>query len=465
MSTDNDHDNRVGDGPPTGAPDCPLSPREQTRNILIYAANWALMYLASPVTYVGLVQATLLKRLQFDDKICNLPAGVYLWTTSLPVLVVWLFPQIRQLKPLLVASLLVTALTGALAAVAVLFLGPAWVLAALVTGAALLGCSNGVLATCMWEVIGRGVSEKRRGQALGLAFGAGPVLAVVASLVSQALLPRETEGAPPPLLPYPWNFAVVFGSSVPILALGALLSSWFVIRRPPVEVARQPFVAGIFGGFGQFLGYRLILIAAIAYILVYSGNMVMPNITLYTKEAIGRPAEDYVGIQMALRFGFKIVAGFCLGWLLIKTNPKALLLATGGLTLAGVTWALVIPGYWFLISFGLLGAGELFGVYYLNYILGCSPKSRIRRNMAFTSLITLPVGFASILYGGISDTLGQPDKKFGFQMSFVAAMTIIAAAILLVLSLPVQPRPREADMDDLDRAALAAKKKREEVRT
>ena len=42
--------------------DCPLAPRQQTRNILIYGANWALIYLASPVTYVGLVQAALLKR-------------------------------------------------------------------------------------------------------------------------------------------------------------------------------------------------------------------------------------------------------------------------------------------------------------------------------------------------------------------------------------------------------------------
>src|SRR4051812_43408590 len=95
----------------TGAatPGCPLGRREQTQNLLLYAANWGLMYLASPVTYVGLVQATLLKRLHFDDRTCNLPAGVYLWTTPLPVLVVWLFPQVRQLKPLLISALLIMA--------------------------------------------------------------------------------------------------------------------------------------------------------------------------------------------------------------------------------------------------------------------------------------------------------------------------------------------------------------------
>jgi MFS family permease len=472
MATDSDHDNRVGKGLSPTTPDCPLSPREQTRNILIYAATWALIYLASPVTYVGLLHAALLKRRGFNDTISNLPGGVYLWTLPLPILVVWLFPQVRQLKPLLIASFVVMAGTGAISAAA-LFLGPDWVLAALVTSAALMGCANGVMASCLWEVIGRGVSEARRGQVLGLAFGIGPFFAVVASVVSQMLLSQQVAaarlGSWPFLavgLAYPWNYAVVFGACGTVLALAALLSSLFLVPRPTVEVARQPFVSGVFGGIGQFFGYRLILMATVAYAFVYCGNQVMQNITLYTKEATGSPPEDYVGLQLALRFGFKIVAGFCLGWLLIKTNPKTLLVATAGLTLAGVAWALAVPGSWFLVSFGILGAGELFGVYYLNYILGCSPKSKMRRNMAFTSLVSMPVGFAPLLYGWISDTLGRPDKKFGFQMSFLAAVSILVTVILYVLlALPARPRPREADMDDSDRAAEAAQKKREEVRS
>lgn len=447
------------------APECPLPRHEQTRNLLLYAANWGLLYLASPVTYVGPLQATLLKRLGFDDTACNLPGSVYLWMTPVPVLVVWLFPQVRQLKPLLVAAFLAMAGSGAIAAAAVLFLGPAWVLAALIASAAVLGCSNGVMFSCLWEVVGRGVAEARRGQVLGLAFGAGPVLAVVASLASQFLLPGEARGAPRPVFPYPWNFAAVFGASVPILALAALLSSRFMVPRPAVEVSRQPFVAGVFGGFGRFFGYRLILVAAIAYVLVYSGNQVMTNTTLYTQAVVGRPPEDFVGYQLALRFGFKIVAGFGLGWLLTRTNPKTLLVATAALTLAGVGWALAVPGLWFLVGFGILGAGELFGVYYPNYILGCSPRSKMRRNIAFTCLVTMAVGFAPVLYGRISDAFGARDKAFGFRMSFVASMAILVATILLVLvALPARPRPREADMDESDRERPGPKGKPEGVR-
>ncbi|HKI35030.1 MAG TPA: MFS transporter [Gemmataceae bacterium] len=430
-------------------PDCPLTHREQTRNLLIYTANWALLYLASPVTYVGLLQATLLKRLGYSDAVSNLPASVYLWTTPLPVLVAWYFPQVRLLKRLMVFAFAVVGAMGALAAAAVLWLGPDWVLAALLVAAAVLGCAIGVIGTCLWEVLGRGVSESRRGQALGLAFGVGPVFAVLASLASQVVLGGKVQGFDLPFslptLPYPWSFAALFAASVPVMAWAAFQSSWFVVPPPPVEVARRPFVEGVLGGFGRFFGYRLVLIAAVAYVLVYSGHEVLQNISLYTREAIGQEPDRYAGLQLTLRFGFQIVAGFFLGWLLLKPSPKALLLTTAFLSLLGVAWALAVPGVWFLVGFGILGAGELFGVYYPNYILGCSPKSKMPRNMAFTSLVVMPVGFAPLLYGVISDPLGGEDKLLGFRLSFAASLALLLATMALVLvGLPARPRPRRA---------------------
>jgi hypothetical protein len=294
-------------------------------------------------------------------------------------------------------------------------------------------------------MVGRGLSESRRGQALSLTFGAGPILAVIANLGSGFLL----KGG----IPDPWNFASLFAASMPIFGLGALFSASFIVPYPAVEVPRQPLLGGLLGEFRRFFSYHLILIAVIAYILVFYGNMIIPNISLYTREAIGEPPEKYVDYQNALRFGFKVFAGFFLGWLLIQTNPKTLLLVTAGLELTGVAWALGAPGKWFLLSFGIMGTGELFGVYYPNYILGCSPKSKMRRTMAFTSLVSMPAGLASILFGLISDTFGAQDKKFGYQASFVAAIILLALAILLVLvGLPAHPRPRKSDMDASDLA-------------
>jgi len=508
MSPDSDPGDVSAGTDPASLSDCPLPADQQTRNVLLYATNVALIYLASPVVYVGLVHAALLKRLEFSNTVSNLPSSVYLWTTPLPVLVAWYFPRVRQLKPLLIGSYLAVAVMGAVVTVAVWLDDREWVLLTLVAHAAVLGCALGVVGACGWEVLGRAVSQTRRGQAFALAFGAGPILAVIASLVSQLVLPpppraeelsersrknviaattialqqhplavaacssyfvtfpkSETKGKqsaepeagqgdegdtsslfPRVAVPYPWNFASLFAASVPIMVLAAFLSSRFVLIYPAVEVPRQPFHEGVLGGFGEFFSYRLILFATIGYILVYCGNQSMTNISLFTREAIGKPAEAFAGLQLALRFGFKVIAGFFLGWLLMRTNPKTLLLVTAGLTLAGVAWALGAPGKWFLLSFGILGAGELFGVYYPNYILGCSPKSKMRRNMAFASLVTMPVGFAPVLFGFISDTLGTHDKKFGFQASFVAAIILLLAAIVLVLlTLPAQPRPRASD--------------------
>src|SRR5206468_4217811 len=97
------------------------------------------------------------------------------------------------------------------------------------------------------------------------------------------------------------------------------------------------------------------------------------------------------------------------------SHPKSGLLITGGFLLAGVLWARFVPGTWFLISFGLMGAGELFGVYYPNYILCCSAKSEMRRNMSFASMLNMPTGISAALFGKIADEVGGRD---GFYRSF-----------------------------------------------
>jgi MFS family permease len=425
--------------------DHPLSDRDQTRNLVLYASNISLIYLSAPVLYVGIVQAALCERLGASDTISNLPSTAYLGLAAFPVLVAWFLPQVRLLKRVLTASFAVIAAMGAGVAVMLVLPLPNWAkIAALVAHGAVLGCANGVVATFQWEVLGRGVAESRRGKAFSLAFGAGPILAVLGSLGSQVVLTGKAGHLAIPLPPYPWSFALLFAVTLPTMALASFLSSRFVIPEPTVEVTRQPFVSGVFGGFGEYFSYRLILLATVAYILVYSGHMIMPNLSLYTREALGQAAEQYAGYQNALRFSFKVVAGFLLGWILTRTHPKVGLLITASLCFAGVTWALLVPGRWFLVSFGILGAGELFGVYFPNYILCCSPKSRMRRNMALVSMITVPVGFAPVLFGWLSDS-------YSLRVSFMASLALIVGAIVLVLAtLPARPGPRASDLEASD---------------
>jgi MFS family permease len=469
----------------TAPPDCPLNAREQTRNLVIFGVNQGLIYLAAPVLYIGITQGALLKRLNASNTISNLPSTVYFWATPLPIVVAWYFCSFRVLKPVLVTTYLLVAAAGAFVVVTLLLptpewvydlpvdvnqwlptefaFPPHWVILAIFLHAALLGCALGVVAAYQWEVLGKGVTEKRRGQALALAFGVGPILAFLSSLVSQLVLAGKIDlpimrfplkfsmrTIAIPEIEYPWNFAFLFGGTIPIMGLAAFLSTKFIVPRPSFDVKRPPFIEGVFGGFGDFFSYRLILLAGVATILVSSGYNALTNMSLFTTEAIGEQAEKYAGYQNALRFGCKAAAGLVLGWLLTKTNAKVGMLVTGAFCLASVVWVLTVPGIWFLLCFGLMGVGELFGVYYPNYILCCSAKAQMRRNMAFFSMLYMPSSFAPLLFGLIADKVGAASGNmlFGFQMSFLTAVAFLVAALLLVLiALPSQPRPRLPDLD------------------
>ncbi len=296
----------------------------------------------------------------------------------------------------------------------------------------------------------RGGSGRVRSKALGLAFGLGPAFAVVGALFAQLLLDGKLyEFQLPQWLvfdSYRYNYAILFGTSAVSMSLSTLLVHLYRIPLPKVDVEREPFKIAVLGGFKSLISNRVLLIACCAYLLVYCGNMVQNNMNIFTMESVGIAPEGLVGYQLALRFSFKILAGFLLGWLLIRTNPKVPLLVTVGLQIAGVLWVLLVPGYWFMLAFGFMGAGELFGVYYINYPVCCSPKSQVRRNIAFLSLISSMVGLSPILYGWISDT-------WNLRASFWTALAIMVfTTALVIIKLPALPKPRPEDLSEADLA-------------
>ncbi len=178
----------------------------------------------------------------------------------------------------------------------------------------------------------------------------------------------------------------------------------------------------------------------IVTILVYSGNAISPNMTLYTK-ALGELPEQYAGLHNTFRFACKAVAGLLLGWLLMKSHPKAGLLATSLVYTASVVWALVVTGSWYHAAFLIYGAGELVGVYAPNYILSASRKGDIRRNMAIVTLLMAPAALEGVLFGMMAEYGGkQFGPAVGFRLSFAVCAAIMTAGIVLAaLVLPARP--------------------------
>lgn len=489
--------------PPVNAEACPLNWPEQRRNLILFAACTGLQYFAAPILYVGITQASLCDRLGADARTANLPATLYFAMTASPALIAWISPRIAMLKRNLVLCYLIEAV--AMAAVAITL---AWdvskhtkLMMVLVQGA-VSGIVMPAAVAFLWEAVGRGSEESRRGLALSLAFGLGPVLAVLGSLAQVGLLGGELFGYVFDGLGYPTGFVVLFGMGVPTMLIAAFLAGRFVVPIPEQDLEREPlssvngllvgmlsmffslwafetaprttadqgvslWIAAAYGSlvlsaaafiyhFRGILMQRVLLVATVVTILVYSGNTITSNMNLYTTYILDALPATYAGLQNTLRFAFKMVAGLLLGWLLTRTNPRAGLLATSAIFIAAQVWAIFATGQWYLLAFGLYGAGELVGVYAPNYILSASQPAEIRRNMAFVTMLMVPAAPTGYLYGTIADVVGKSQVTWfgvtnsaalGFQVSFAVCAALMSAGVVIcVLLLPRRPTKRSAGL-------------------
>lgn len=494
---------------------CPLPLSAQYRNLFVFAACTGLQYLAAPVLYVGITQADLCKLLGANTRVANLPATFYFAMTAMPALIVWLFPHVRHLRRVLSVCYAAMSVVMLLAAtVLATDVSPRLKIAAIILQGAVCGAAGPTAIALLWEVIGRGTDESRRGLALGLAFGVGPVLAVIGSIGQSYLLGGTGLVWTLPGLGYPTGHIWLFGLGAPVMAIGSFLGGICVVPEPESEPPRRPvsdvmslcvglilgFAAlGLFfaetaeqtreattnpvaaaGGapsagrvqpaesaeqssswksalgfallvgasiavvyhFRDLLSQRVLLLATLVTILVYSGNTIPSNMTLYAREVL-QIADP--GLQNTLRFSFKVLAGLLLGWLLTKTNPRAGIFATAGIYVVAQMWAIMATGKAYLVAFGIFGAGELIGVYCPNYILSASRKEDYRRAMAFVTMLMVPAAPTGYMYGAIVDALKEAHgAAFAFRTSFaVAAALILSGIILALILLPARPAAAE----------------------
>ena len=475
------------------AKQCPLSWPDQRWNLILFALCTGMQYLAAPVLYVGITQASLCNRLGADARTSNLPGTLYFAMTAMPAVIAWMSPRVSALKRNLGLCYLACALMLLTLAITLSLPVPSAVkLGMVILQGAVSGAVMPAAIAMLWEVIGRGSDESRRGLALSLAFGAGPILAVLGSLGQTALLGGDLFGWHFDGLEYPRSFIVLFGAGAPVMGLAAVLSQFFVITPEEHEPIREPIsaVTGLIFGvplmfasvtlmhfadsaiwmqllggicavgttacfifhFRSILQQRLLLLATLVTVLVYAGNVIPSNMNLYSEQVLGNIPEKYAGIQNMLRFGFKVVAGSLLGWMLMKTSPRAGILATSLTFLTAMIWAMLVSGPWYLVAFGLHGAGELVGVYAPNYIVSASRSDQMRRNMAFVTMLMVPAAPAGYLYGAIVDAvkrsgttlMGMNSETLGYRLSFAAcAVFILAGIVLAVCALPARPRPEE----------------------
>jgi hypothetical protein len=238
-----------------------------------------------------------------------------------------------------------------------------------------------------------------------------------------------------PALEFPLNFAALFAICAFVLGLCALAANRYVVPTAREELPRPRLLQGTREVGREMIADRILLFSVIAYLLVDAGSTILNNMALYTPIATGEPADAFAGYQNTLRFLFKVIAGLLLGWAITRFHAKMGLLATAGLCLVSVLWILLLPGKWFLVSFGLMGAGELYGVYFPNYIMNRSRPDRVRQNMAILQVLSLATGLAPPVFGTISDQTSLTE-------SFVVAGCVLAIAFAIAFVLPMRPEQR-----------------------
>ncbi len=385
-----------------------------------------LHYLAAPVIYVGIVQAALCDRLGASATVANLPSSGYLLASMAPILLSWVIPH-RRVRATVVTASLLTGLVLFLVLLILLFPFQSstrlWVV--VVAGLA-QGLSSNVAHVYSFQCMKRGTTTEGRARALKWAFSLSPLAGVVGSLWAQYVL-----GGGIASLLFPYDFAVLYLTGIPCMVAIAILNSRYQLL-PVEEETLPPLLPYLWKSVRSYWGVRILLLAWFAYLFWYLTLNAMPNLTLYAREALGREPQELSGWMMALRFGFKCLGGLVLGIISVRWGIRAPLFACAGMVGAAILWAWLVPGHLYLLAFGIMGAGELGGVYFPNYAISISSASAATRNLAILSLVSPVSSIGPALHGGLTDA-------YGFPASFTFGVTASLVALILILGLSSKP--------------------------
>ena len=401
-----------------------ITARMDRRNSRIFAASNMLIYFASPVVYVGIVQAALCDKLGASATVANLPASAYFLGFFAPVLLAWLIPY-RLEKSAVVTANLVTSSSLALVALS-LFLPfeDDFRLWSVIGQGLILGFADSISIVYMYQCLNRGTNLPARAKALKWSFSLGPLFAVVGNLLAQFILSGNIRS-----LSHPNDFAVLYLIASVCTAGVAFLASRYELIS--ISSMKEPFFQSMRATIRSFLRSRTLAFLWIAYLLLGIALNAMTNLSLYSKEALGEDPKQFAGYMNALRFGFKAITGFGLGLILARWGIRAPLVTTALLVATGILWAWTAPGYLYLFAFGLLGGGELAGAYFPNYIVSTSSPATSARNLAFLTLVTPISSFAPAIHGALTD-------NYGFSASFIFGVSIALLALWFVFRLPAR---------------------------
>jgi predicted MFS family arabinose efflux permease len=388
------------------------------RNGLLYTLGYALIFFAAPVTYVDVLPATLCGHLGASATLANLPAAAYLFGGIAPIFLSVTIPPQWERAVVVWANGVTAVLVGLVSVALVSRLPSRHTLSIVVLQGLLQGVSFATATVFTLQCIARGTTPGGRNRMLQRTFLLSPLFAVAGSLATQYVLDRGFG------LRFPENFAVLYAVGSLCLA-GVTVSSSFY-QLTPVAIEPRPAILKFFWeSTRNYLHSRSLVLLFGAYLSSCCAVAVSPTLALYVTHMAGRSVNNLSGILMALRFGGKAAGGYLLGLIAVRWGLRRSVLASLAILAFAPLWACLAPGYAFLLAFGLVGVGELCGVYIPNYGILLSRPDATARNLSLLMIASPLASFAPTIYGCLAD-------QWGFTASFLLSLTAALAALWLV---------------------------------
>lgn len=400
-------------------------------NGILFLICYILIFFSVPVDYVGVVQAALCLNLGASSVVANLPASAYLLGCVAPIIVSRIIPHRLERGTLVWAYWVIAALMGFVCITLVAPVANSIRIVVVIAQGFISGLAGSTANVYLYQCLGRGTTMTGRARALKLTFTWSPISAIAGSLGAQFVLNHGI-----PFLVFPSDFAFLYVIGAVCAGGVALTASRFELMPIKEGNEARSLVRYIVESTTSYFHDRPLAMLWIAYVLWYSTLMAMPNISLYTRQALGRDPAEFSGLIMAIRFAGKSLGGFVLGAIALRRGIRAPVVGTVLLIGMGILWAWVVPGYSFLIAFAMIGAGELGGAYFPNYVISVSSPEISARNLSILTLASPIASLAPIIYGGLTE-------HYGYPASFAFGILITLPALVIVLKLPKgskQPR-------------------------
>lgn len=398
--------------------DLPITPAMDRRNGLLYLLMYAAIFLAAPVSYVGLIQAVLCEKLGSNATVANMPAATYLLGGFAPLIFSLIVPH-RWDRAVVVWSSGITALLIGVVCFALTAHLPNWIpLSVLIVQGLLQGISATTAQVFTFQCLARGTTIEGRNWAFKWTYFISPICAVAGSLAAQHILSGGLR-----FVKFPYDFALLYAIGFACMTAVTICGSLFQLVPIPDKM-RPPFYQDLAVSIREYIHCRPLLLLFGVYTLWYCALNITPNLALYARHAMDRDPKEVSGWILAVRFGCKSIGGYALGAIALRWGLRKSVIMCSALLMAGTLWGWMAPGYAFLFAFGLLGAGELGGAYIPNYGVALSKPEATARNISLLTLATPLSSFSPALFGFLAD-------HFGFSSSFICALLMALAAIWL----------------------------------